>query len=117
MKKLTSEDGDWNQKERYKTTDQDGVTYTPTSKAEQVRSMKFLNENVFTTPDWLLQKEILNNIEPSGAVSSIGSLQSRILSNVLRKDRLERMINDEALNGATAYSMTQMLSDLRKGIW
>lgn len=103
--------------EQYKTTDQDGVTYTPTSKAEQVRSMKFLNENVFTTPDWLLQKEILNNIEPSGAVSSIGSLQARILSNVLRKDRLERMINDEALNGATAYSMTQMLSDLRKGIW
>ncbi|WP_339752491.1 zinc-dependent metalloprotease [Algoriphagus aquimarinus] len=103
--------------EQYKTTDQEGVTYTPTSKAEQVNSMKFLNEHVFTTPDWLLQKEILNNIEPSGAVSSIGSLQSRILSNVLRKDRLERMIDNEALNGSTAYSMTQMLSDLRKGIW
>ncbi|TXE13261.1 zinc-dependent metalloprotease [Algoriphagus aquimarinus] len=103
--------------EQYKTTDQEGVTYTPTSKPEQVNAMKFLNENVFTTPDWLLQKEILNNIEPSGAVSSIGTLQSRILSNVLRKDRLERMIDNEALNGATAYSMTQMLIDLRKGIW
>ncbi len=103
--------------EEFKTTDQTGVTYTPISKAEQVKSMKFLNENVFTTPDWLLQEEILSNIEPSGAVSSIGSLQSRILSNVLRKDRLERMIDNEALNGAEAYSITQMLSDLRKGIW
>jgi hypothetical protein len=103
--------------EEYKTTDQEGVTYTPTAKAEQVKSMKFLNENVFTTPDWLLQKEILRNIEPSGAVSAISSLQSRLLSSVLRMDRLERMIENEALNGFDAYSMTQMLSDLRKGIW
>ncbi len=103
--------------EEYKTTDQPGVTYTPTSKAEQLKSMKFLNENVFTTPDWLLQKEILENIEPSGAVSSISSLQSRLLSSVLRMDRLERLIDNEALNGAEAYSMIQMLSDLRKGIW
>ncbi|PZX51999.1 zinc-dependent metalloprotease [Algoriphagus chordae] len=103
--------------EEYKTTDQAGVTYTPTSKAEQVKSMKFLDENVFTTPDWLLQKEILSNIKPSGAVTAIGNLQSRILSNVLRKDRLERMIDNEALNGTEAYSMTQMLSNLRKGIW
>ena len=103
--------------EEFKTTDQDGTTYTPTSKSEQVKSMKFLTENVFTTPEWLLQKEILSNIEPSGAVTSIGSLQSRILSNVLRMDRLERMIDNEALNGSDAYSMTQMLAELRKGIW
>ncbi|MEB2775945.1 zinc-dependent metalloprotease [Algoriphagus sp. D3-2-R+10] len=103
--------------EEYKTTDQEGVTYTPTSKAEQVNSMKFLNENVFTTPEWLLQKEILNNIQQSGAISSIGNLQSRLLSSVLRMDRLERMIENQALNGSEAYSMTQMLSDLRKGIW
>ncbi|MEN2282446.1 zinc-dependent metalloprotease [Algoriphagus sp. SE2] len=103
--------------EEFKTTDQEGVTYTPTSKAEQVKSMKFLNEHVFTTPEWLLQKEILSNIEPSGAVSAVSRLQSRILSNVLRMDRLERMIDNEALNGADAYPMTTMLIDLRKGIW
>lgn len=103
--------------EEFKTTDQEGVIYTPTPKAEQVKSMKFLNEHVFTTPDWLLQKEILSNVEPSGAVSAVSRLQSRILSNVLRMDRLERMIDNEALNGSDAYSMTTMLSDLRKGIW
>ncbi|MEB2782353.1 zinc-dependent metalloprotease [Algoriphagus sp. C2-6-M1] len=103
--------------EEFKTTDQEGVTYTPTSKEEQVNSMKFLNENVFTTPEWLLQEEILNNIQPSGAISSIGTLQSRLLSSVLRMDRLERMIENQALNASAAYSMTQMLSDLRKGIW
>lgn len=103
--------------EEYKTTDQAGVTYTPTAKAEQLKAMKFLNEHVYTTPNWLLQKEILNNIEPSGAVSAIGSLQSRLLSSLLNMNRLERMIENEALNGSEAYTMTQMLIDLRKGIW
>lgn len=103
--------------EEFKTTDQSGTTYTPIAKSAQIESMKFLNEDVFSTPDWLLQKEILNNIGPSGAVAAVGSMQSRLLSNLLRKDRLERMIENEALNGAEAYKLTTMLSDLRKGLW
>jgi len=103
--------------EEFKTTDQSGTTYTPIAKSAQIESMKFLNEDVFSTPDWLLQKEILNNIGPSGAVAAVGSMQSRLLSNVLRKDRLERMIETEALNGSEAYKLTTMLSDLRKGLW
>ncbi|MEP1086809.1 MAG: zinc-dependent metalloprotease, partial [Algoriphagus sp.] len=103
--------------EQLKTTDQEGVTYTPIVKSEQVKAMNFLNEEVFSTPDWLLQEEILSNIGASGAVSSVSSLQSRILANVLRMDRLKRLIDNEALNGAEAYTLTQMLGDLRKGIW
>lgn len=103
--------------EELKTTDQSGATYTPIAKSEQLESMKFLNEDVFTTPDWLLQKEILDNLEPTKAIQAIENMQSRLLSSLLRKDRLERMIENEALNGAEAYSMTAMLSDLRKGLW
>lgn len=103
--------------EELKTSDQEGVTYQPISKASQKESMDFLIQDVFTTPEWLLQKEILSNIEPSGAVDAIGSMQSRMLGNLLRRDRLERMIENEALNGNEAYSLTAMLSDLRKGLW
>jgi hypothetical protein len=103
--------------EQFKTTDQAGVTYTHLPKSEQVAAMKFLNNNVFSTPTWLLQKEILNNIEPNGAVDHIRSMQSRQLNYVLRKDRLERIIDNEALNGANAYTITGMLRDLRNGLW
>lgn len=103
--------------EEFKTTDQDGFTYTHTKKSEQIEAMKFLNDHVLTTPEWLLQKKVIRNIDPSGAVSAVNNLQSRILGNVLRMDRLERMIENEALNGDEAYSLTQMLSDLRKGVW
>jgi len=101
----------------FKTTDQAGMTYTHTAKGEQEKAMKFLNDNIFTTPTWLLQKEILNNIGPGGAVSRIRDLQTRQLNSVLNKDRLGRMIDNEALNGSSAYTLTTMLYELRSGIW
>lgn len=103
--------------EKFITTDEPGVTYTHLPKSEQVRAMRFLNENVFTTPTWLLQKNIIDNISPDGAVERIRSLQIRQLNNLLRKDRLARMIDNEALNGQNAYSLTSMLKDLRNGLW
>jgi hypothetical protein len=103
--------------EYLKTTDQAGVTYKHTPKVDQQNAMKYLNDHVFTTPNWLLQKEIINNIGPSGAVAKIRDLQSRQLSRLLDKDRLERMIDNEALNGSSAYTLTTMLGQLRLGLW
>ncbi|MBT8219529.1 MAG: zinc-dependent metalloprotease [Bacteroidia bacterium] len=103
--------------EKLKTTDDSGVTYTHLDKAEQKRSMNFLNEHVFSTPTWLLQKSILENIRPSGAVDRIRSMQTRQLNNLLRADRLARMIDNEALNGTEAYTLSEMMKDFRFGCW
>jgi hypothetical protein len=59
----------------------------------------------------------VKNIGPSGTVEKIQKMQTRQLRNVLSKSRLERMVDNEALNGDAAYSLTDMLSDLRKGLW
>lgn len=103
--------------ELLKTTEQTGVTYTHLAKSDQQKAMNFLNANVFSTPSWLLQKNILTNIEPNGAVERVRSLQVRQLAGLLRMDRLKRIIDNEALNGKDAYTLTTMLSDLRKGLW
>ena len=72
--------------EKRKTTEEPGVTYTHLSKSEQKKSIEFLNEHVFSTPNWLLQKDILDNIDYKGAVSKIRSLQTRQLNKLLNKD-------------------------------
>ncbi|MFT7085355.1 MAG: hypothetical protein ACJAV5_001072 [Vicingaceae bacterium] len=99
------------------TTNQEGEVYTHLAKAEQEKALNWLNDNVFVSPDWLIQSDIVKNISPSGTVEQIQKLQSRQLRNVLSKSRLERMIDNEALNGNSAYSLSNMLSDLRKGLW
>jgi hypothetical protein len=103
--------------ELLQTTDEKGFTYTPLDRAEQERSMAFLNKNVFTTPDWLLQENILRNIGPDGILSRIRSLQERQLNSLLREGRLNRLVEQEAFNGNKAYALTDMLRQLREGIW
>ena len=100
-----------------KTTDQSGPKYTPLEKSEQTKSMQFLNDNVFSTPKWLLQSSILSNIGPSGSVDRIRTMQTRILNNLLLKERLMRMIDNEAMLGTSTYSINDLFLDLRNGLW
>ena len=99
-----------------KSADQDGFLYTPVSKENQLRALAFLNEHVFTTPYWLLDTDILQNIQPAGSIDLIQSLQSRILGSVLDPDVLLRLIEYSAL-GSNTFSPDEMLETLRLGIW
>lgn len=96
---------------------QPGVRFTPVSKARQASAVKFLNDNGFHVPKWALNPEILRRIEPDGAVARIRTAHLRILTSLLNPARLNRLVDQEALNGATAYSLGDLLADLRGGIY
>ncbi|NNK72532.1 MAG: zinc-dependent metalloprotease [Flavobacteriaceae bacterium] len=100
-----------------KTADQEGAVFTHADKDHQRAALKFLNERLFKTPEWLIDKEIFNKIEFSGTVERIRGLQERTLNGLLDLGRLARMIENEALNGNDAYRFNVMMRDLRNGIW
>lgn len=99
------------------TTDQEGDVYRPVDKENQKKAMEFMVENAFSTPEWLLDAGILRNIEHAGAIDRIQSLQGRHLRSVMNGSRMVRLIEDEAFRGDDAYSITEMLDDVRQGIW
>ncbi len=101
----------------YKTADQDGVVYTHVPKARQKKAMEYLDKQLFTTPTWLIDKEILDRIEFDGAVEKIRTIQTNALNALLDFGRLQRMIENEALNANNAYTLTEMMNDLRQSIW
>ncbi len=103
--------------EFFKTSDQDGVVYTHVEKDKQIRAIKFLNEQLFNTPTWMVDPAILNRIEQDGIVDRIKSLQSRTLGRLMDEDRIKRMIENEALNGTDAYTASSMFYDLRRSIF
>ena len=103
--------------ETRKTADQEGVVYDPVPKEKQKAAVDFLNKHAFTTPEWLLDQNILDRIEASGAIERIQSLQSRSLENLLDEERLKRMVENEQVNGNDAYSAIQLMNELRKGIF
>lgn len=103
--------------ETRKTADQEGVVYQHVPKAMQRKAVKFLNDHAFTNHDWLLNREVLNRIEDDGAIDRVKSLQSRTLGSLLDEDRLIRMVENESFNGNDAYTVLEMLDDLRSGIF
>ena len=103
--------------EEYFTTNQEGQVYTHLEKAKQVEAMQFLTDHVFTESEWLTPKDIVQNIGPSGSFEKVQNIQKRQLKNLLSEKRMMRMIENEVLNGAEAYRLTDMLADLRKGLW
>tara|TARA_R110001592_G_scaffold142306_3_gene364322 strand:- start:4497 stop:6971 length:2475 start_codon:yes stop_codon:yes gene_type:complete len=104
-------------KEDYKTVDQEGAVYTHAPKAKQKEAVKFLNDQLFNTPMWILDNEILNRLQDDGAVTAMKSMQVRTLNSVLEPRKLGRVIENEALNGNAAYGMLDLFSDVRNGIW
>lgn len=104
-------------KEDYKTVDQEGAVYTHAPKAKQKEAVKFLNDQLFNTPKWILDNEILNRLQDDGAVTAMKSMQVRTLNSVLEPRKLGRVIENEALNGKAAYGMLELFSDVRDGIW
>lgn len=101
----------------YKTSDQPGAVYTHVSKEHQQACMKFVNQELFATPTWLIDKDIFSKIEFSGSVEQLRSYQTRTLNNMLDFGRMARIIENETLNGTAAYTLLEMMSDLRKGVW
>ena len=95
---------------------QEGVVYTHLAEENQKASMEWLQKNLFDTPKWLVNKEILQNIDHAGYFEKVRGLQARQLNSLLRFDRLGRLIDAETTN-TRYYSALEMLSDLRKGIW
>jgi hypothetical protein len=101
----------------YKTSDQNGAVYSHVDKNHQKLCIKFLNTHLFETPDWIIEKNILDKIEFAGITNRIRSIQSSYLNSLLDFGRMARMIENEALNGTNAYTLSQMMNDLKKGLW
>jgi hypothetical protein len=96
---------------------QDGVRFTLVPRTRQVAAVKFLNDNAFATPTMLLRPEVLRRIEPAGALTRIRAAQLQVLNSLLSTQRFDRLVEEEAIDGAAAYRPSEFLADLRKGIF
>jgi hypothetical protein len=104
--------------EYYKTSDQEGPVYTHVTKAKQKEAIQFVVDELFETPSWMLDENIFSKTQFSGAIERVRSLQARTLNNILDAGRMARIIENETLNGASkAYTLINMMRDLRKGVW
>lgn len=99
-----------------KTVEQQGAVYGYVPKAIQKEAMLFLNKQLFTTPRWLINNDILNRIGNTG-ISVISARQEAVLGRLISTTTINKLLSMEAELNDNAYKAADMLDDLRNGIW
>lgn len=99
-----------------KMVEESGPVYENVSEAKQREAVEFLNKQLFATPSWLLNQDIFDKTGLNG-LTIIGRTQDNALSSVISNYTLTKLINAEAAIGSKAYQITELLADLKKGIW
>ncbi|SFE76338.1 protein of unknown function [Chitinophaga sp. CF118] len=98
-----------------KTVEQEGGVYESVPKSIQQEAVQFLNKQVFATPKWLLDKNILSRTG-TNPMSIISARQNAVLDRVLSVNTLNKLISGEATD-ENAYQATALLNDLKKGVF
>jgi hypothetical protein len=115
MNHVTQIVGGFNSQE--KAVGQEGRIFSLVPKERQAEAVKYLSENAFATPMWMVDEEILRRIEPVGILDRIHNAQQSVLTNLLNSGRFSRLVEQETLDGSRAYAPTEFLSSVRKGVW
>ncbi len=88
--------------------------YVPAS--IQREAMAFLSQQLFTTPSWLANQELMKraNIDP---ISVINQIQSQVLARLQSNETIAKLIAFENQDGAKAYTILDLYADLSKSVW
>ena len=103
--------------ETFKSVEEKGDVYTATPVAIQKSAMNFLQTQLFTTPKWILDNNILNKISNPVANERLQTVQTNILKSLLDKGRLYRLTTSTTRFGNASYALHDMMEDTRKGLF
>ena len=77
-------------------TNQGGTyTYKNVDKQDQIRALNFLDTELWKTPIWLLDKEIISQINNSDGLYKIEAMHERSINSLLSNYRLNRMLSSD----------------------
>jgi hypothetical protein len=98
-----------------KTSDQPGPVYVVVPKKTQKEAMEFLRVNLFETPSWLMNKQVLDLVNSPGA-DALTQLADEKLTSLMAASRLQRLISSSNRE-KDAYGIDEYMNDLRVGIF
>jgi hypothetical protein len=96
---------------------QAGLRFELLPRARQEGAVKFLADNAFKAPAWALNADVLRRIEPVGVLDRIEASQTRVLNSLLSSARVQRLVEQDAIDGVAAYAPLDFLGDVRHGVW
>ncbi len=97
-----------------KKSDQAGAVYALTTKADQKEALTFLDKQLFTTPKWLLEKDIITKVGLN-PFTIILNRQESVINRILNYNTLYKMSTDaEVWNAKDMYTGIELLDDMKR---
>jgi len=104
--------------ENFKTYDQAGAVYAYLPKTKQKEAISFFNQQLFTTPLWLISNDQLSKFDNGVLLNRIKAVQTNTLGNILTPSRIARLLDNETKNGVTkAYTLPELFTDLKRSVF
>ncbi len=94
-----------------------GAVYKPVVRSDQRRAVQWMLDNVLDTPEFMMAPEVTSRIGSSTAAGRLSGAQSTVINGLLSSSRINRMIENEASNGPAAYTVAEMLLQVRDNVW
>ncbi|MFG0257511.1 MAG: zinc-dependent metalloprotease [Phycisphaerales bacterium JB043] len=83
----------------------------------QREAIEFLNEHAFDNTSMFFAPDITLRIEASGVADRVAQAQGRLLRSLIADQRIKRMSEHAQRDGDDTYTPSDMLGELREGIW
>jgi hypothetical protein len=99
-----------------KTVEQSGTVYERNPANLQKDAMKFLSEQLFNTPTWIIDQKILDNTGDD-PLEMINKVQTPTLNRLLSVNTLTKLISAEAADGKSAYKITDFFEDMDNAVF
>ncbi|MDX1637559.1 MAG: zinc-dependent metalloprotease [Balneolaceae bacterium] len=103
--------------ETHKTYEQEGPVYEFVPEETQRRAMDWLYKYAFTTPEWLLDRQVLDLTNQSTAVETMRNYQESQLNTLVDPQRLARLIEFDLREEGDTYTAIEFMDAVRNGLW
>jgi uncharacterized protein DUF4953/uncharacterized protein DUF5117/uncharacterized protein DUF5118 len=97
-------------------SDQSPAPFSVIPKARQQAAVRFLADQAFTTPTWMIDQETLRRIEGIGMVERFRQRQVSVLNNLLDPRRMQRL-SESAVAAPGSYTLAELFGDVHSAVW
>jgi len=99
------------------TNQNDSYTYVNVDKQEQIRALNFLDKELWETPTWLLNKDIISQFNNSDGLFKIEGMHERALNSLLSFRRLNRMLSSDNSIKGNALKYYELFDNLYESVF
>lgn len=92
---------------------QDATPYQNVSRAKQLEALASLKTNLWESPRWLMDAELISKFNADGVLNRINAMQKSVLYRILEYRRLNRMLSTQTTLKGAALPVNELIKVLQ----